>query len=850
MNLRAVELFLTASLFICISAPEVAEVAEVAEVIDLPTVSAKIQGLAVRDDTVPNDERPDVWLHVRRERIIPQLGAGLSDPNPKVAEGCLRILKSAAPSAKVLEALLPIAGDEKNAINAQATLALAAYATDERAARLMAAAWTDQKRFPKLLQRAELALGGGKTAEGIGLLMAVIETDPYEHDSTDAARRLGKIGAEAGEALEKVSKSPKWSAAREAYLALDKIDPKGHGLSADQRQFIESAGRQFKATQDFYRKRQTQLSALDREQLRPLVMQALRSSDSQASRDALGVLTIWRDKQALPEIRRLVEQNPRAIGPAAMEAYLSIDGGAESERLFVERLGAKSGWPESWVQAVLRADIPTERRLELLRRARGALADPYIVPHSLGFYQGDRGELLGPLMEEESNIFTLGYYAEWAAKDKEKRFGKQVVRAVRLLVGATPNAKDGTDFNEAARRILDAAATYELKEVEKDVSSLTGSNNRVVRTAAIAAAARLSGHLDDSFRKLIAALGSDDAGIRNDAREGLLALKLTEDAQRRGIEAALLPLLGQPAEMPAMRLLAKFGGDEAAKALTGVLDDPAMPRALLAAWSLAQIGKPEVRELGLRRLAIYGLFRHQIYQQGSGIDFRVADDLSFHQTTGWLNPGARREQQQAVRFTDELLGTFALTPAEQQFAIRAYRHTLEEGGSDEILPGLIDFPFHSPMDASYAPLLQVVAAEDPHLKPLYIKGQKVADFPQRRSAAEQLARITKRPASYSGLAGEQIDSAQVPHGPYKEQDVLIARYALDRIIKGLPKLAPRTDAEWRQISWRNTYLTRLVERDSGFGDELKQAIRAEIDARGLGDTFGTLRLLESWRKQQ
>jgi hypothetical protein len=129
---------------------------------------------------------------------------------------------------------------------------------------------------------------------------------------------------------------------------------------------------------------------------------------------------------------------------------------------------------------------------------------------------------------------------------------------------------------------------------------------------------------------------------------------------------------------------------------------------------------------------------------------------------------------------------------------------------------------------------------------LHVKDLVVAHFPQRRQAAGQTARLTGKPATYTGLGGEQIDSTKTPPAPYPDQNVLIARFALDRIQKNLPQSPPERDIEWQQIGWRNSFLTHLVDR---FGDDLKPAILAEIDARGLGETFKKLRLVEGWRKR-
>jgi len=815
------------------------------EELDARTVQARVQALGVRDDSLPDDERPSTWLRKRRDRVTPQLMAGLGDPNHRVAEACLWILTDNQVSGEILEALLPIAGDPKHSASASATLALAQYPTDERAVRLMAAAFADEQRFPDPFNRAKLAAASRKNYDAIAILSALVEKGDDDYRPTEAVRRLPLLGPEAIPALEKASQSRKWGAAREAYLALDQLDPKNHALTADQREFLSKGGRSFKAEEKFYRQRQKELAALDRRQTRPFVMQALASSDYQAIRDALSILTIWQDQPALPEIKRLIEENPRASSSSATAAYLAIEGGQESDQFVLGKLAGRSGLSaEDGLRAIVRAEIPNQRRLELLRKARGVIRDaPYALPHSLNFFQGDLALLLGPLMDEETDIRALGMYAEKAGQDQQKRFAKQIARAVGLLATAAQGTPgESHEFGAAARRILGAAAAYELKEVEADLTALAGSASPEVRLAAAAAGARISGQLDENVKALLDQLGSADLHIRRQARDGLGALKPADEAQRRQVEARLLSHLGKPSEDCALRVLAKFGGEDAVRSLEPVLDDTSVPRAIYAAWVLAQIaGQPPTREAALRRLAIFGMFHYYCGQRDVGIAFTVANGVYFHQTTGRLNPGVYRDEDQAVRLPPELLKPFELRPAEQQFAVRAYRHDLQERSGHSL--GDIARGAFGIMDASYVPLLQVITREDPILEPLYCKDQKAAHFPRRRLAAQQLARLTGQPATYMDLGGEALDSAQVPPAPYRDQNLLIARFVLDRIQPGLPDKAPQFDAEWQQINWRNDLLRNLVRN---FGGQLQEVLVAEIARRGLTESFRKMRLAEHW----
>jgi hypothetical protein len=78
--------------------------------------------------------------------------------------------------------------------------------------------------------------------------------------------------------------------------------------------------------------------------------------------------------------------------------------------------------------------------------------------------------------------------------------------------------------------------------------------------------------------------------------------------------------------------------------------------------------------------------------------------------------------------------------------------------------------------------------------------------------------------------------------------MLIARFALDRILKDLPDSCPETQAQWDEIGWRDSLLRRLVEVEQ-FGEPLQKAIIAEIRQRGLTERFLKVRLAERWLKE-
>ncbi len=69
------------------------------------------------------------------------------------------------------------------------------------------------------------------------------------------------------------------------------------------------------------------LARLNVNEVRPLVMQMLRDKDSVGQREALTILVISKDKETLPQIRKLMRDEHSNSRQQAVEAYLVIDGG-------------------------------------------------------------------------------------------------------------------------------------------------------------------------------------------------------------------------------------------------------------------------------------------------------------------------------------------------------------------------------------------------------------------------------------------------------------------------------------------------------------------------------------------
>jgi hypothetical protein len=329
---------------------------------------------------------------------------------------------------------------------------------------------------------------------------------------------------------------------------------------------------------------------------------------------------------------------------------------------------------------------------------------------------------------------------------------------------------------------------------------------------------------------LHAALGSADASTREHATAALLDVSCRDEQERNAREQVVLGHLDQPSEDSVLRALITCCSTQGVSRLTPLLDGESVPRALHAAWILAQGPDATVRTNALRRLAVYAMFNHQCYQAGEGIDFRIVRGLDFHQVTGAFQPGAyERRGARDPKIPPHLLQPLRLNEDEQAFGVRAYRHAVSINPRRQF--PWAQYPFGvEPLNDSYVPLLRVMAAEDPWLDGLHVKGKLVAHFPIRKQAAQALASVTGGKAAYRGLSGEMIDSASVPPEPYPDQQRLIAGYAVDFVARAPARGAPQSDAEWQVRTACDDVLRAWIEI---FGEDLKNAIRRQADQRGL-----------------
>ena len=778
---------------------------------DLAEVHRKIASLAMLNETASYDERAVHWLGKRREQIMPQLIAALDDPNPTISQQCLLILKNAPASKQLTDALVAKASEAKSPLRYEALRQLERFSTDPRVVRLLDEASTQAEEFPELVVRARWAWLGGHPDRAVDILKPLRNKRQYE--TIEAIRLLGEIREPSAIAfLEPIAARAPWDCAKEAYKALAKIDPVKHGLSKDQRRVLDACW-SGKASCRQYKQQMAAMAKLNAKEVRPLVMQMLGDQDQQGqSSAALLMLTAWNDKEALPQIGALMHDRHCRVQQEAVAAYLAIDDSREAEKEVLGWLPAAEGYGnEAMHRGIIEAAIPMDRKLTMLKAAQDNTATPLAVPHALQYainQDYDVHALLVPLMDATCNLQTLGGYCEIAVADKEKRYPALVRRAMKVLASelAAPaeNRQMNKDIERVAPTILGAVAVYDLKDLAAEVERLIGSKNAAIRAAAQAAGARLG--VPGAMKALYAQLSDDRGSVCQQAARALSSMPLADEVDRAAREEAALACLGKPCEDFAMRVLTTCGRAKTIKALEAILDESDARRAVYAAWVLAQLPDKEAAAKGIRRVAIFGLFCRQIYQQGSGIDFGIAPDVIFHQVTERYDPKYYAIGEGPVRIPQELLSPFAWDAAEQQYAVRCYQlvdalnqQSCIRSDVHFLQSQWIGWRHSNGMDRTHLPLLREVALRDSHLKRLMVKGHAVAHFEYRQLAAKAIAAITKEKATYRGLTGETLDSDAFPE-PYKDQDQLLATWFLDRVEKA--HRSSTSESEWQsELIW-------------------------------------------------
>ena len=776
------------------------------------------------------------WRLARIEQVIPYLLKGLNDKELRVASGCLSLLQQTDPAPEIKDTLHGIARKRGHQLRAQATVALCRFSEDRGVAKTLAKALDDPTWVPAAERRADIAEALGDKAKAVALLLPPPSDNRSDWDNREHLRRLGRIGhPSAIPYLQSMTTNHSWHVAVDAFKALAQVDPKQHGLTDDQISFLGDSSRLFKASRKTRVEWWSKLAKLDRKEIRPLVMRNLQSDNPTP---ALIILSEWQDKEALPEIRRLMKKEKRSwrVGEFTA-ASLAIDSRPESIEhvMTLINLLRNQFRTEDVLRAIARWEMPNEDKLRIFHAFREKLGNVHaaLLPKSLWQIEDDIAPFLGPLMSKETRLPVLCEYAKVAARDKQKRFDRQILTVLERLAAAMPLSAIG---KYEVAQMLDTVARYGLEAGGKPADHLLRSSDPNVAGAAARLSAKYGGNRDEALALLGRLLRHEKRNVRLMTAKRLQDIPCVGEGERIIRENDILSHLGTATEDCALRVLTTCAGDRTAKTLAPLLDENNVPRAVYAAWVLAQHPDKNVSTLAVRRLAVYAMFNHQMYQQGAGIDFPIACNLSFHQVTSSYNPGAYRGRKESVQIPGNLLTSLVMDTKEKAFSIRAYRHIARGYGGHRTIASTFLFHPHGPWNMSHVPLLRVVAVEDPYIEAVHIKGKKVAHFRKRRCAAQALSKLLNGPMKYLALDGARIVSDELPSAPYDNQDLLLARHALDMVQASGITRRPENQDEWTRHNRLESAMRHLVEQ---FGLGVERELLAEAKRRKLTDTLKT-----------
>ncbi len=809
---------------------------------DPATVKAKIEALGLRDDLLPAAEQPMTWLRERRDAIMPALLAGLDNPTPRIAEGCLGVLYDAPESKELVDALVRISQNPAHPLRVRATWYLAQYADDPRVPPILEASLGEV--MPGAPDKMwELILGVVRPKAAAGELVIEGWEKTLASDRQDqrlrVISRLGDLAYKpATTSLERIAKEPEWPMAGTALLALARIDPETHGLTAGQAAFLRKVTPRI-WTDKAGRPNWQEFVAFDRADIRPYVMLMLESDYSEP---ALEILSMWRDKEALPEIMRIaVKKQSGWRQSQCLASYIRIARTADSVKQALAVMAEDRAFAGDALYGVLRsiaaAEMPVSDKLTILRAFRDNVdgARRLAVPGCLRVLVSEGHaevlpELLAPLMSEERDLAMLGAYCSVAAADPDKRFATEVRDAFAKAVG---RLDDPTASLEGAAAILAAVDAYAIEGAGASADGFFATADPAVRIAAAQVSVRLGGRRPEALRVLYEALASAEVETRKSAAAALATIPCADEAERAAREGFVLSCLGKPSEDYALRVLATCGGVASIKRLLPLLDEWDVPRAIHAAWVLTQIPDKSAYDAGLRCLAVAALFHHQMTQVDMRIHLDIAPDVYLSQV---LDRRAAAERNPAnVTIPADLLVPFDVDDKERAFAERVYLGTLA-AGYRTLSPPVTGLARDGAWPRSWESVLRRVAEMDIRVEPLFVEGRPVVDFPTRRAAAKILQSMTGRPTVGRNFAGQTADLGAAPTAPYEDQDALLAAFVLDTVERylplGNPPAAGTPDAggEWRRAEGFNTMITNLTVT---FGNSLRQALIAEAKKRGI-----------------
>ncbi len=467
------------------------------------------------------------------------------------------------------------------------------------------------------------------------------------------------------------------------------------------------------------------------------------------------------------------------------------------------------------------ADIPLDRKVVALRRvARG---DVQQIAAQLGILK-DSVPLLLRLLAHETDFDSVVTLVARIPSGTNVVFKAPLTRAMQQVRNLSEEDLKRNGIPLGAVKVLSRCEQYKLSGCGELAAGFLASKQSSVRASAARICALTGVRRTEGLNLLHTELNVEEPADRVFAVNELMKIPLRNDAERREREGVILSQLGSSKARDTLRVLTTCFGRRTVEALSPLMDGNDVSTALYSAWVLAQYPDESVTVRPLRRVVIFSMFHHQIYQAGAGIDFSIGSGVVFHQATQWLNSATHSASLQP-KIPGELLLPLELSDEEQKFQMRAYRRGIVVRAMPSF-SALNEWKFFNHrMDASYLSLMRFMAANDPTLDGVHVKGQRVAHFTMRKKAAEVVASLTGKPANYVGLTGDIIASDAVPTEPYEGQNKLVARYLLDRIKQAGLVARPQGGREWDRAGEFNRLLTLSVS--SRFGPELEHALRAE-----------------------
>jgi hypothetical protein len=729
--------------------------------IDYAVVREKIGMLGVRDDSLSYDERPAYWLKQRRQHVTGELIAGLDHTERRVALGCLDVLKGVKDNPKLLDTLIRIARQKDHPIHVEATCRLCDYAEDERAHKLLDAAWRDEQRFKDARWRSRMAAAVGREAAAVELIVPLLRQD-REYEVVKIIEQLGQVGHDSAiEPLEPFRQDRRWKVAAEAYQVLASIDPQGHGLTEGQVHFLQESSRGSKGGWQSLVGQWKELISLKRTEIYHLVLANIHTDRPWAG---LVLLQLWQDKQASPALKELMEGKDVVWRWACFAAaYLGVEGTTRSIDAVIRDIRERSDvqfndWARCCLSEVVESVMPVERKLAVLSAFREQIS-PLLVAYGLRAAGEDQAALLGSMLKAETDWRAVTVYIQIAAADEQKRYKKHVELVLDRFV-------ETLEKNEGAiSAILGASVNYSLPGTGKKIESLLSHPQMRIRIAAVGPAALLGGDRARALAILFESLGQQDSLLRKLSAEQLMRIPYLSEEEARERETIVLRHVGTASEDYALRVLITCAGRKTAQMLLPIMDEPDVQRALYAAWVLSQHPDEKVKDKGQRRVNLYKILRRQPGQAGSSIVFDIAPGLRFYQRSKGFEiiPGGSEQREKAAFANRDRYIPANLDEKEQEFSVRAYRHTLSLKNYHYFSIRGLWAPYI--WDQSHLPLLEVIAQEDPLTRKLIIQDKPVVQYPRRREAARAIARIKSRKASHRDLSGDQADSEQMLGAP-------------------------------------------------------------------------------------